>query len=238
MKNKPDAEKSEMLTVYDEDLNPVGERTRADVHANGLLHRTIRLWTIADDRIWFQKRSMDKALFPGRLDLSATGHVDPGEAPLDAALRETREEIGLDLDPSDVMAAGAIPFPFTRPDGRLDNEFASVYLYAPDAVPAFRPGGEVAGIASIHLAEYGELIRSGRPAAAELYRCDPEGKRPPTVIGGMEVGPDDLCCPNAKEWKLVGQALTERQKAKDAAAKATGRDIGMDAPSTEQDFQI
>lgn len=67
-----DTEKSELLTAYDDCLNPIGEFTRAEVHERGLLHRTIRLWAVQGGAAWFQKRADTKKLFPGRLDTAAT----------------------------------------------------------------------------------------------------------------------------------------------------------------------
>lgn len=200
-------EKSEMLTIYDKDLNPIGERTRAEVHANGLLHQTIRLWTIQDGMIWFQKRSEDKALFPGRLDLSATGHIDPGEDPMSAVLRETSEEIGLNLSEKDVKSVQGMSFPFTRPDGKLDNEFANVFLYKPNDRPCFRISNEVAGIVSISLQDYDKLVKTGESVKGTVYECDSEGKQPPRQIGRMEFGPDDFCCLNPDEWSFVANTV-------------------------------
>lgn len=44
------------------------------------------------------------------------GQPDPGETPLDAALRETREETGIELDARDVSELGVFPY---RPDKDL-----------------------------------------------------------------------------------------------------------------------
>jgi len=38
------------------------------------------------------------------------GHLEPGETPRAAAVRETREEVGLDLDASQLAAVGAVHF--------------------------------------------------------------------------------------------------------------------------------
>lgn len=51
--------------------------------------------------ILFQKRSTNVAN-GGFYDSSAGGHIDKGEDSLTAALRETREEIGLELAPEDL----------------------------------------------------------------------------------------------------------------------------------------
>lgn len=201
-------EKSELLTIYDENLNPIGEKTRTEVHDKGLLYQTIRLWTIQDNMIWFQKRSENKALFPGRLDLSATGHIDPGENPETAVRRETSEEIGLNLSDTDVKYLKGIPFPFTRPDGKLDNEFANIFLYRPKERPCFRISSEVAGIAAISVQDYDKLIRTGEPVKAVIYKCDPEGKQPPLQTRRITCGVDDFCCLNKDEWSLIQNAIS------------------------------
>lgn len=209
-------EKSEMLTVYDGDMNPIGERTRAEVHGNGLLHRTVRVWTASEGRIWFQQRSKDKPLFPGKLDPSATGHVDPGETPEAAALRETEEETGLALKPEDLVHAGDMPFPFARPDGNLDNEFASIYLYMPEALPEFRTGGETMAMASIDAKSYG-LYAAGRTdlMLGEFYApLDQDG--PLEHIGSKWCRGSDFCCMNPDEWALVQAAMDEKTKARTA----------------------
>jgi len=202
-----DTEKTEMLTVYDEHLNPIGERTRAEVHEQGLLHRTIRVWTVQGNITWFQKRADTKKLFPGRLDAAATGHVDPGETVLEAAIRETSEELGLRLDEKSAVHAGDIPFPFMRPDGHLDNELASVYLYTSKNIPEFRPGPEVSGLASLDLSDYAELVAGTRQTIqVQLWDPSPDG---PVYRGVKDFGPDGFCCLNKDELTAIQQKLRQ-----------------------------
>lgn len=52
---------------------------------------------VADGRVLLGLRSAGRAHFPGVWDLPG-GHVEPGESPRDAARRELREEIGVDVD--------------------------------------------------------------------------------------------------------------------------------------------
>lgn len=87
--------------------------------------------------------------FPG-------GRLDAGETPLEAALRETREEVGLTLDPARDLL------------GRLDDyETRSGYLISPfvfwHPLEAATPSpDEVASLHPVPLAE----IAGGRPAQA------------------------------------------------------------------------
>lgn len=67
-----------------------------EVHAQALRHRAIVVLVYdVDGKVYLQKRSQSKSRFPGRWDLSATGHVTAGEAVEDAAARELHEELGL-----------------------------------------------------------------------------------------------------------------------------------------------
>lgn len=68
--------------------------------------------------ILFQKRSASIAN-GGFYDISAGGHIDFGEEPLPAAIREAREEIGIDLDPNE------LEFLCTY---RTANKIVSIYL--------------------------------------------------------------------------------------------------------------
>ena len=105
----------EQLTYYDDDLEPMGQAPRSQVHAQGLLHLVVHCWIVSPRPdglwVWFQKRSPDKAEFPNYYDIAVGGHVSAGEAPQEAVLREIREEVGLELEP----AAAGRPGPGSGP---------------------------------------------------------------------------------------------------------------------------
>lgn len=113
----------DMLNVVDAGDRVVGIASRREVHARGLLHRAVHiLISNAAGDVLLQRRSMRKDSHPGKWDSSASGHVDAGEGYLDAAVRELREELGLSVDPADLIEAGRISA------GReTDQEFVTVY---------------------------------------------------------------------------------------------------------------
>lgn len=93
MADNPD----EWFDVVDESDRVTGRARRADVHANGLLHRAVHvLVQRGDGEIFLQKRSSAKDSHPGCWDSSASGHLDSGEGYGEAAVRELREELGID----------------------------------------------------------------------------------------------------------------------------------------------
>lgn len=92
----------EILDLYTrEGVNTGRTILRGEDSPDGLLWPVCSVWLLrSDGRLLIQKRSMNKPLFPGRWCCSAGGCVQHGETPLEGALRETREELGLALDPA------------------------------------------------------------------------------------------------------------------------------------------
>ena len=88
----------EIFDVVDANDQVIGQQPRSEVHRLGLRHRAIHLLVFnAKGELFLQKRSMKKDCFPGTWDSSVSGHVDAGEEYGACALREPREEIGLEL---------------------------------------------------------------------------------------------------------------------------------------------
>lgn len=162
----------EMLTVYDAADRPCGARPRSIVHAQGLRHHVCHLWVVGVRDgvrgIWLQKRQNDRPLYPGFYDLTATGHMDPGETPLTAALREAREEIGLHADEADVTPGGSYRQRYYRADGGFDDELSFVFLMRRDGVPPVRarPRGRRDGIRAAR----GLCPRASRPSRPPCAR--------------------------------------------------------------------
>jgi isopentenyldiphosphate isomerase len=89
----------EIFAVVDEHDHVIDYRPRSVVHRLGLRHRSVHVWVYnRAGQVLLQKRSMRKECFPGMLDSAAAGHVDRGESYDDCAVRELREELGLEPD--------------------------------------------------------------------------------------------------------------------------------------------
>lgn len=90
----------EIFDIVNEQDEIIGSATRAECHEQNLLHREIYIVVFnAKRELLLQKRSLTKDNNPGLWTLSATGHVDQGESTDTAAIRELKEEIGIDATP-------------------------------------------------------------------------------------------------------------------------------------------
>jgi isopentenyldiphosphate isomerase len=88
----------EIFDIVNERDDVIGQKPRSEVHRLGLMHRAVHVLVFnAAGQIFLQKRSQQKDRQPGLWDSSASGHVDSGEDYDACALRELREEIGLQL---------------------------------------------------------------------------------------------------------------------------------------------
>ncbi len=121
----------EYIDIVTETGEPTGKvALKSEAHKNGWWHNTIHVWLYTrDGRILLQQRSRKKSIFPLLWDVSAAGHIEAGEAVLDAAIREVKEELGLELSHKDLLKIGVHKHPSTYANGRIkDYEFHQVYI--------------------------------------------------------------------------------------------------------------
>jgi isopentenyldiphosphate isomerase len=87
----------EMLEIINREGAVIGLRRRSEVHGNpALLHKVIHILVFNDaGELLLQKRSMSKAVAPGKWDTSVGGHFAPEEDSTAAGLREMQEELGV-----------------------------------------------------------------------------------------------------------------------------------------------
>lgn len=87
----------EIFPLVDETGNTIGQASRSKCHdGSKLLHPVIHLHVFnSQGELFLQKRSASKDIQPGKWDSSVGGHIDLNETPQQAALREAKEEIGL-----------------------------------------------------------------------------------------------------------------------------------------------
>ena len=87
----------ERFPIVDEDGHVVGVSTRGECHSGSkLLHPVVHLHVFnSRGEVYLQKRPEWKDIQPGKWDTSVGGHIDYGETPEQALIREVREELGI-----------------------------------------------------------------------------------------------------------------------------------------------
>lgn len=89
-------DKSDILDIVDENDVVIGQDTRTNIHAQGLLHREIHICFITPSgNMIFQHRAKDKDTYPNLLDATVGGHVEPGMTYEETAIKEMEEETGI-----------------------------------------------------------------------------------------------------------------------------------------------
>ncbi|MCI6859378.1 MAG: NUDIX domain-containing protein [Eubacterium sp.] len=102
----------EYLDLRDEDGNSTGiVRERKLVHRDGDLHGTSHVWIVRPNKksgwdVLLQKRSQKKDAFPGCYDISSAGHLPAGQDFLPSALRELKEELGIEAEENQLHFLG------------------------------------------------------------------------------------------------------------------------------------
>ena len=121
----------EWLDIVDANGIPTGQTAlKSEIHKNGWYHNTIHLWLYTEDgKILLQQRSHKKTICPLLWDVSVAGHIDADETFIQAAIRETKEEIGLKLNEEQLTKIGTRLHESTYNNGEIkDFEFHQVYI--------------------------------------------------------------------------------------------------------------
>lgn len=129
------------MELFDE-IREDGSRTgvvkeRGVAHEDGSLHPTVHTWIVrSNDKsgydLLLQKRSECKDSNPGCWDISSAGHVEAGHGYLESAIRELKEELGIDALPEQLREVGTRRCGFESEFyGRpfRDNELSMIYIY-------------------------------------------------------------------------------------------------------------
>ena len=160
----------EYFDIVDENGRPTGEIvSREEAHQKGVPHRTAHVWIVRRGprgyEILLQKRSPEKDSFPGMYDTSSAGHIPAGDEPPESAVRELREELGIEAAPGDLRFVGTFHIRYEKLfHGRMfrDNEFANVYVYTGPVGEVTLQESEVSEVQWFDLDAVWEEIQSDR----------------------------------------------------------------------------
>jgi isopentenyldiphosphate isomerase len=112
----------EIFDVVNERDEVIGQAPRSEVHRRGLNHRAVHVLVFnSRGELFLQKRSMQKDCFPGAWDSSASRHLDRVQDDDPCAVREVREELGVEL--------GRVPRRLFKVDACAETGQEFVWVY-------------------------------------------------------------------------------------------------------------
>lgn len=92
----------ELVELFDNKRRPLDKVIERYSERGNEYTQVVHSWIRnSNGEFLMQKRSMNKKFFPGKWSVTGGG-ADVGETTLDALIRETKEEIGVELTPDDV----------------------------------------------------------------------------------------------------------------------------------------
>lgn len=155
---------SENIDVLDSSGNKTGEvRTIDDIHWYGLWHSSARVWiTNSNGEILLQHRDKSSIEHPDMWDVSAAGHITAGDDSIGTAIAEVKEELGLDIEHSDLKLIKRMTKNFLSSDGRFkDNSFEDIYLVNKDVhIDDFKmERGEVQNLKWVTIDQFKKLVK-------------------------------------------------------------------------------
>lgn len=120
----------EFIDIVSKNQKPTGESApKSVIHQKGYYHNTAHIWFYTNDgEILLSQRSAKKIICPLMWDVSVAGHIDAGESVETAAIRETKEEIGVLISKKDLNKIGVFECFQTYKNGIIDNEFHNTFI--------------------------------------------------------------------------------------------------------------
>jgi len=119
-----------MLEVLDERGNKTGEvLSFRELHARELWDALSFVWIYNDNgEVLLQKRTPGQKSYPDMWDVSAGGHPSAGETWEEGAVKETGEEVGLNIEESDLEYFGEGQDVHPTVTGAMHRGYYKLYL--------------------------------------------------------------------------------------------------------------
>ncbi|GAA4975537.1 NUDIX hydrolase [Algibacter aquimarinus] len=120
----------EYIDIANKDGKLTGEsELKSVIHEKGYYHHTAHIWFYTSNgEVLLSQRSANKLICPLIWDVSVAGHIDAGETVEHAAIRETKEEIGLSISENDLHKIGVFKCFQSYKSGIKDNEFHNTFI--------------------------------------------------------------------------------------------------------------
>ncbi len=120
----------ELIDIYNENMERIGETAKKEAHRLGLWHKSIHCWLLSQAAgkryVIVQKRASCKLLMPDYFDVSVAGHYEKGEIKQDG-FREVKEEFGISVQKDSWHYLG-IKFDVGISPNAINKEFCEVFF--------------------------------------------------------------------------------------------------------------
>ncbi|PIW65771.1 MAG: hypothetical protein COW12_00085, partial [Candidatus Omnitrophica bacterium CG12_big_fil_rev_8_21_14_0_65_45_16] len=152
-----DSSATGLLDILDENRAPTGRQAmKKEIHQNGWWHQVAHIYLFDQHgRILLQKRSSQETESADKFQVAVSGHVDAGETPLEATLREGAEEVGITFNQNRLIPISK-PLEIKREyplETGFNREFVTVYAYVvtDEELEAIRQGYNLNEISELEL---------------------------------------------------------------------------------------
>ena len=127
----------EMIILVDENDNDIGNISKTEAHAKGLLHRAISVFIFNDKgELLLQKRAKIKYHSAGLWTNTCCSHPSPGESTLNAAIRRLDQEMKI-VTPLNYKCS--FQYKSVYNNGLIENEIDHVFYGVSNQVPVPDP---------------------------------------------------------------------------------------------------
>ncbi len=175
------------MEEYIDILNENGEltgktATKKEVHERGLWYQAVHIWIVnSNGELLIQLRGKNKKAKPNMWDISVAGHVSAGETPFQSALREIKEELGIDIQEEKLSSFGKVIQQAVLNNGTYRiNQFNTLYIIEKD-IPLSEMKMQESEVQDLRYVPWRELQRwvenGGENSAGEKLVPHPEEYR-------------------------------------------------------------
>ena len=130
----------ELIDVLDENGNKTGEIvTRTQIHKEGLWHKIVVIAIIdKEGRLLMQQRAKDKTKNPLKWDVSSAGHVSSNQTSIESAIRETQEELGIEVNEKELQYILTYKDNVKIDEDYIDNQIYDCYIVKKEDIQSLR----------------------------------------------------------------------------------------------------
>lgn len=149
-----------MLDIVNEHDEVIGRAERDEVHRVGLVCRLVYVcFYTPDGNVILQRRSLTKKNDPGKLTTTVSGHVASGQNYLQAALRESLEETGIEINQDNLTHLGTVRADYVQ-GAYLSSAMRGLFAYrfTGELNDLKVEDGEGAGFISAHIDELAKQL--------------------------------------------------------------------------------